>query len=387
MENLELVKATENLTADIKRIIENSNLAYAEKSRGIMGRLRREYIYVRNSYVKTFDTNGTVSLNPESPDIKCKLDENEREGIQDDEYTRIYAYSFGPWNPIEYFNDDNFKVVFLLKEPLLDDIEQMRCRSEGADQAYDFKTWKDIRDDERGKGTKTGIIRLISKLLLNIRKTADNQLDNIQDDKRRGQIIQLKNEDITTYDDDKDDYIDDVFEKVMKHICIIEINHFPGLNLKKQTYSELSLIKKWSSINKSLLRLLIDFYSDILVIGDYDTLNLFVSDNLDKLERDEQVRVVKLLRDEGLFNWLLDFWKEESYPDLDLKICGRVARPQIMPLQAKLLSNKRELKKPTAIRDINNCLWVAWYHPSFYLRAGYKNLDKVAEWIVSGLRL
>lgn len=50
--------------------------------------------------------------------------------------------------------------------------------------------------------------------------------------------------------------------QVMKHICILEINHFPGLAFNG-TDSDLNLIKDWYEINRP-----IQFYdADIIVMG------------------------------------------------------------------------------------------------------------------------
>lgn len=148
----------EALIADIKKIIEDLSLTKSEKSREIMFRLRKEFIYVKNSYINIFRTSNYVTIDPFSEDVKAELEEGEREGLQDNEYTKIYAYSFGPWKPEYYFQEGIFKIVWLLRGPLLDEIEQMRGRLEGVNQADDFRTMAEVEKDESKGGTKTNII-------------------------------------------------------------------------------------------------------------------------------------------------------------------------------------------------------------------------------------
>lgn len=79
---------------------------------------------------------------------------------------------------------------------------------------------------------------------------------------------------------------------VMKHLCILEINHFPGIAIKN-TESDDSLIPQWADINTNLLKALIDFYAPNIIIGD---------------------RIVLWSIANHLFNWLAD---RISYEDAD----------------------------------------------------------------------
>lgn len=64
-------------------------------------------------------------------------------------------------------------------------------------------------------------------------------------------------------------------QDVLKHVCILEANHFPGLNFNDWG-SDDSKISAWTKINYSLLSVLIEFYRPTIVIGCVDVINELV---------------------------------------------------------------------------------------------------------------
>lgn len=354
----------EALIADIKKIIEDLSLTRPEKSREIMFRLRKEFIYVKNSYINIFRTSDSVTIDPFSEDVKAELEEGEREGLQGNEYTKIYAYSFGPWKPEYYFQEGIFKIVWLLREPLLDEIGQMRGRLEGVNQADDFRTMAEVKVDESNGGTKTNIIKFVQRLLKDIAAISENELHKIKDESLRKQIECLQKENL----DDED--------VVMSHICILEINHFPGLNLGKQTFSDENRIS-WAKGNEELLEVLINFYSDIIILGDYQSLSSLTSYNYKELNWDDKKKEPGSWSLEHFFYWLENHCHADCYPELQITLCKRKMTKKIISPHRQV-SNRR---KPTAILDNHNCFWIAYYHPSFYSLAGNTALEIFSKWV------
>lgn len=229
MENKE---QNEKLIIDIETII-NQGLDKAAVSNEIMERIRNEYIFLRDHYFHSFKWSPNVTIDPESECVKFTL--GEQDLLED--YVKIYAYSFGPFNPEEYFKADTFRISWLLKEPYMQsgDLDKYKNGEYrylgGHDQAKEyadyFRKYKNL-----GNSTFDNLIKFTRTILLSLGKILENTTD----------------------------------EDILGHICILEANHFPGLAFKS-TNSNDGLIRKWAEKNVMILKELIDFYQPNILIG------------------------------------------------------------------------------------------------------------------------
>lgn len=248
------------LIKEIEEIL-NSHLSKSKQSDKITARLREEYIFAKNSYIKKFNNASLVTIDPYSEDVKPELEEGDIEGTEDDEYSRIPAYSFGPFNCPVYFDDDIFKIFWLIKEPFCENPDELveayyKNDSDYYNQAKSYSTW-----DSLEYKTHINIVK-ISQIILT--QLAHIELDNILDERVKNSLSELREEDL------------DDMNQVMKHICIIEVNHFPGLAFNSKI-SKNSLIGDWAEINNDLIQELIAFYNPNVIIGG-NTLGHFYPD-------------------------------------------------------------------------------------------------------------
>lgn len=163
----------------------------------IMARLREEYIFVKNSYIKEFEKkNVKATIDPYAEEVKPLLEGVDEEGTGDNQYTKIYAYSFGPFRPRYFFEGNLKKFLWIVWEPYLCDMIQMRGRSEGIAQDMHYSHW--------GEAKKNCTLR--------------NIIERTRVMLERNAIVYTGSE-------------DEIMNKVMNHICIIEVNQFPGLAL------------------------------------------------------------------------------------------------------------------------------------------------------------
>lgn len=241
------------LTADIREII-NSSLPSAELSKRIMARLREEYIFAKNSYINTFKAATYVTIDPYSEDIKPELEDEDSEGNGDEQYCKIPAYSFGPFDSEAYFADDTFKILWLIKEPFCENRDELveayyKNDSDYYNQAKCYSIWENLEYN-----THINIVKICQIILVELAKV---ELGKISDVTIKNSLLKLKKEDL----DDKN--------QIMKHICILEINHFPGFafNPNNKKKSNDGSIWKWAQINADLIKTLIAFYNPDVIIG------------------------------------------------------------------------------------------------------------------------
>lgn len=222
----------------------------SEVSNKIMSLLRGQYIYATTGDVNEFREHGPVTIDPFSDHVIHSQPINIIECI------KIFAYSFGPFDPKYFFNEDTFRIIWLLKEPLLCGIEEINKRKSGVDQASIYNKWEVIVEEKQEEGTKTkyNLIKRSQTILKEIAKLTAEEIDGILDTKLKMQLYKLKGEDLNSED------------VVMKHICILEVNHFPGLALANKD-SDDSKINEWAGINYELIEKLIFFYNPNIVIG------------------------------------------------------------------------------------------------------------------------
>lgn len=298
-------EANEKLLKDITgimRIYEGQPKSFISSK--IMARLREEHIFVRNSYIAKFENKRTgdpVTIDPFADEVKPALEEGDEEGRRDDQYCRVYAYSFGPWNPEKYFNDNSFTIVWLLKEPFVQERELQNYRNgvrsdlgghNQAEEYYEDITWEELISKYDGNPTIAKVIKLTNIIL-----------------KQLG----IDYGEFTKGNDNENDLI---MRQVMNHICILEVNHFPGLGFKS-TKSDKNLIGKWAEENNELIEKLIEFYSPKLLIGGNTLRHFYDSKKSDSIE---------ILRDNlnnGLLTKLgikvIDLYNPEDSPDYVMK--------------------------------------------------------------------
>ncbi len=241
-----------NLLDDINEII-NGSWEKSVKSNKIMERLRGETIFIPKSYRIQKEKDPFCTIAPKEC-LPLHLSQLE-EGTDDEsvhEMIRngvigIKGNSFGPFYPDDYFNSktkekDFFKIVWILKESYIKK-ESYNSGDRGAhNQAAEYAAYGISEEDK----THYNVLQLGRIILETIGEIDEDELD----------------------------------KNVMKHICILEANHFPGLDLNKSD-SKNPKVKDWLEKNRDLLQVLIRFYDPDLVIGGGDyILNYFCNDVL-----------------------------------------------------------------------------------------------------------
>ncbi len=212
-------------------IAEYHDAERADTSNELMSLIRHlNTIYILKSEAEEYKNSSKVTIDPYKVKLEDELRDDERE-----DYYRIRANSFGPFAPRAYFKlPKEQRIVWLLREPLLKKGSWDEGDRGGHNQAEEYHNWEGIKEEP---GTKQNLIKYTKVLLKKL-----GFLENDNDD-------------------------DETMNQVMKHICILEINHFPGLAFNG-TNSDLNLIKNWYEINLPILKELIKFYdADIIVMG------------------------------------------------------------------------------------------------------------------------
>lgn len=254
----------------VKDIIDKKDFDSIAKSNNIMKALREDNIRITIEYVNSFLYTeeslkalaySLLSLEPiniSKDALKKNIDNilsellycNEAtidpDKIVDDDYkgdtAKIHGNSFGPYKPEEYFKENQFRILWILKESYIKKGSWIEGARGEVDQAEEYVEWHN-QYGKMDNPTHDKIISL-SRIIL--------------------QEVLKKN---------KDDLSD---EEVMNHLCIIEVNHFPGLAFNS-TNSNDSLIRKWVEYNNSLIETLIDFYNPNMVIGGTSFFGYFTS--------------------------------------------------------------------------------------------------------------
>lgn len=258
----QLEKKTKNLTNRIKRIIDNAGDSPTEKAIAsdlIMDELRKEYIYVRYAYFKRFFSSTKVTIDPYSDDVILELGTGDHEVSKgeekpnDDDYVKIPAYSFGPFDAKAYF-ESNERFLWLIKEPFCKNHKELIDQLYITDPnlfAYDQSAKYNDEFKRSGTINKTGTI---GKLLARTQKIL-----NIIDSQQHSE------------------------KETMNNTCILELNYFPGLAFHNTTDSDNPTINKWViEINHGIILTLIDFYNpSVIMCG--GTLNFFIREDYNEI--------------------------------------------------------------------------------------------------------
>lgn len=230
--NIEILTAKANALAEKIRTlnaIAGGNVELRAKlSPIVMQMLRAEHVYIPEKIVTKYRKQDygykTVTLHPE--DLLTTLPEED----SDKKYQPIFANSSGPWNADSYFqldgNNKKFKVLWLLKEPY--NVKWDKGDRGGHNQAEDFKEYK----YEELYTTHKNLIKYTQSLFEYL-----------------GVHLTVK--------------------ETMLRICIIQLNHFPGLSFKSKSTSkklDSQEWRNWVDINRELLYSLFKFYNPHFII-------------------------------------------------------------------------------------------------------------------------
>lgn len=238
--------------------------------------IRNEFIILPQDKTSEYFNRNYITINPEEIVTNVLVGEEFR-------YTKIFANSFGPFNPQIFSTlDRKYRILWLLKEPYIE-LESWRDGDKGGhDQASEYQTWEEAKK-----------IPTYRKLISYSRKLLE----------QFGIVYTGKNE-------------AEIMEKYMWHICIIEVNHFPGLAFNKNGTDD-PLIKKWYEINQDLLKILVDFYDPQILIGG-GTFNNFIDEDFKEVA--DNIKNEKLF----IFGDLIENWsyvtRKDQKDQIDIEI-------------------------------------------------------------------
>lgn len=320
-DNIELLKHHINLVVkDINDIIA-SNISSAEKSNLINTRMRDVKVYLEKTYIDQF-LNGDIEKVTIDPS-RCKLTES------DCNNEPLYANSFGPFYPEDYFEKD-FKVLWILKEPYItvDSWNSVENPDRGRhDKAAEYKDYNVVKQE--GKyNTYNTVVTTVKEII--------NRKFKIEIDE----------------------------QEAMRHLCIIELNHFSGLNFNSYE-SDDKLLKHWAIINHNLYSTLINFYNPNLIV-----LNSGLMGSLIEF-RNQNGEMTSSYIDHEIFNSLrkgtpIKQYNEEYCKECTITIVGRELTKTSEGHSEKCFPRdcQDERNIASAVYDVNSCVWVGFkYHP------------------------
>lgn len=318
----------------------------SELSEDLMKSLRHEFIRVPSEYVNSFmytkeELDALLAL-PFTLGKKRKFTDDELKNyyeqtnnilneliynkdvtiapsiIRKDDYKGdiiiVFGNSFGPFNPEKYCKQD-LKILWLLKEPLIKSrTSWLKGDRGGHNQALYNQTWEKMEENP----------------------TVENLI------KITREILQIVNERKYTE------------QEAMEHICILEVNHFPGLAFQSSNSND-DLIGEWAQWNEELIRELIGFYNPNIIIGAQSFMGYFTS-NL------------------NLLNWFSDSNNNENsvYEDG----CPNIIFKNIIK------KTWGGTDKHSMVRTEDGRYWINAYHPGVYgknLNILNTNITKFAE--------
>lgn len=214
-------------------VIDKKKATYLDKLSPFWEKIEKyNYTLISKDIIKNIRKNKKITIDPNNDKVKIELNNDEHEGVELYDYTKIYAYSFGPWNTEEYFRSKD-KIIVINWEPYMQSGDLLVSETEGRklgyrDQANEYNSCSEIE-----ASTIKENISFCSSLL--------NKMG---------------------YNND---------EEFKKHMCILEHNLFPGLAFNSLS-SDIKLIKKWAELNHDLLEMLLTFYKPTIVLGHRDLL-------------------------------------------------------------------------------------------------------------------
>ena len=359
------------LVEKIKKIITNSDMSSEKKSNEIMTALREEYILLPSSYINSFlytreqvSIFNTLLLSLDwikedylsvfmSEDILNKLNFSTHATISPirvvgenypGDLIKINGDSFGPFNPQEYFNPDNIRILWLLKEPLIKKDSWFLKRDRGGwNQAKDNRLWDEMEEND----TLENLIEITQQTMSKISGKEYSQQD------------------------------------AMNKTCILEVNHFPGLYFKSWESDDAKLLE-WAEINHNLISTLIDFY-DPTIIYFASTLELFDTNivNFEDVHKRFYNNDLKIF-DDKICEWAYVYAIDGQEKD--------------MPVKKYPITDKKQIKyvgRNIKYLGESGRIYVQAYHPAYkansYTNPSKKDVltkidsDKVKEWLSSSV--
>jgi hypothetical protein len=209
----------------IVKIIESEISSY-EKSIKIMKLLRDECIFIHHNRLHSADFSD-ATIKPD--DVNMKLNLVNEDLVTD--WHPIFANSFGPFYPSEYFKKENFRIVWLLKESYIMKDSWVKGDRGKHNQAKEYTVYF----EENGyfdNDTHDNILKL-SRTILTTLEVIDKEASD---------------------------------KEVLNHICILEVNHFPGLAFQSPNSNDY-LIGEWAELNTDLIKTLVAFCKPNIIIG------------------------------------------------------------------------------------------------------------------------
>lgn len=294
----------------------DNEISKAYQSNKIMKLLRGECVYVSKEYLAAANGKKYATLDPKADGVQNIISTDDLVT----EWFPIFANSFGPFNPKKYF-DSPIKILWLLKEPFIEKESWIKGDRGGHNQAKENRKWSQIENP-----TLENAIKLTRNFIKEL--VPNNNFYNRE--------------------------TEDVFQQVMNHICILEVNHFPGLGFKsKSTYDTKTGegLLKWASLNNMLLKILIDFYEVDIVIGGYTFMGEFASNNhLLNFYATKEKGEIPFIQGEP---W--DYTIDQK--TIDRTIFGfKIIRPWGQ-------DDKYKRKKLSMLKTEDNRYWINAYHP------------------------
>lgn len=278
----------------------------------IMEKSRKKCIYLPMQYYKTFFNKKTVTIDPSK--IVVKFTEN-----LGNYYFPLYANSFGPFNAYQYFRKP-IRFLFLLKESFRREFLSWDVKI-GHNQSEEFGTWEKIMNENNK--TLITLIKITKVCLESFYSRPFN------------------------------------CEETMEHICVLEVNSYPGLAYNIHTQSDNKLVYSWCKINKEFIKELIVLYQPSFVLSCNNILSILVDSITDNKD-------ICTWANEHLFNWLRvhniigNKFEEQKYSYFLLghKIINSYNR-HIYGIKDK------DYNRVTIVMDTNQTIWIGCYHPAY----------------------
>lgn len=328
-------KELNNIGENLTKII-SSNLNDAEKSREINFLIRKDHIYIKRNSLKTIEISECATI--DAKDTKTSLSSSDLEK----EYIKIYGYSFGPIKPNFYFAPENLRILWVLKEPLLFDLNQMEGRIEGISQDQFYSTWEQIECDEwkdkqnRAIGTKTSIIEITQNIFKNL--IYDHNLDN------KYPMILNAYKDKTA---------------VLNHLSIIELNYFPGIVRNNNWNSNDHKLKDWAKNNRTIINQLSNLYQPHIVffIRDFGDVIATYKDKGKQVNYKTSIfnvaHATNIVNTTPLDN-LLNSYPNSMIAGRDIVDCGPISTH----------TQQGRTIKCSYLIDSKKCIWIGFHHPT-----------------------
>lgn len=329
-----LVSQINNAIEDKKKIQSKHALSqeakaneFAKLSDDLMKALTQENLFIQKEYFQKFEEGKETTINPTKEEVELVMDGEEKKS----EYEQVFADSFGPFKPFNYFMTTT-KIVIVDWEPYmkskeLDDYRRNRRPILGGHlQAKEFPTYNMLEASTHRLAVD------FSKLLLS-KFSVDKTKDEVMQD----------------------------------HMCILEHNHFPALAFADSSSSTKSNVQIFAEWNRYILSSLLEFYAGDIVIGHRDFLN-YLSSPYEGMFNVAIQKGIIVPEGESTEHLL------KAYPDASI-----IGRKILRSWFNHILGGDGA----SALLDERGTLWIGYVH--FQSRRGdqwsHQDQEKLASWI------